>query len=36
MAAEKIAVGLRHDKVAASDGAGKVDRFERVIRLTGP
>ena len=33
---EKIAVELRHDKIAPRDGAGKIDRFERVIRLTGP
>jgi putative redox protein len=29
---EKIAVELRHEP----SGAGKIDRFERVIRLTGP
>ena len=33
---EKIAVELRHDKIAPSDGADKIDRFERAIRLTGP
>ena len=32
---EKIAVELRHDKIAAPSGTGKSDRFERVIRLTG-
>jgi putative redox protein len=33
---KKIAVDLRHEKIAAPNGAGKIDRFERVIRLTGP
>ena len=32
---EKIAVELRHEKIAAPSGADKIDRFERVIRLTG-
>ena len=33
---EKIAIELRHDKFAAPSGADKIDRFERVIHLTGP
>ncbi len=32
---ERIAVSLKHDKVAAPDERGKVDRFERSIALTG-
>jgi putative redox protein len=33
---EKVAVELRHDKIPAPSGSGKIDRFERVIHLTGP
>lgn len=33
---EKIAVELLHHKITASSGTGKIDHFERVIRLTGP
>ena len=33
---EKVTVELRHDKIEAPSGAGKIDRFERVIHLTGP
>lgn len=33
---EKVAVELRHDKIITPSGVGKIDRFERVIRLTGP
>lgn len=33
---EKISVAVTHAKVDAPEGGGKVDRFERVITLTGP
>jgi putative redox protein len=33
---EKVTVELRHEKIAAPAGTGKVDLFERVIRLSGP
>ena len=33
---EKISVELLHDKIAAPSGTGRIDRFERVISLTGP
>ena len=33
---EKVAVELRDDKIPAPSGSGKIDRFERVIHLTGP
>lgn len=32
---ERIAVSLRHEKVAAPGERGKVDRFDRTIALTG-
>jgi putative redox protein len=32
---ERIAVKLRHEMTETADGAGKVDRFERVINPTG-
>jgi uncharacterized OsmC-like protein len=32
---EKIAVAVRHDKIAAPSGGGTIDRFERAIHLTG-
>jgi putative redox protein len=31
----RITVGLRHEKIAAPDGNGKIDRFEREIRIAG-
>ncbi len=31
----KITVRLRHEKIAASDGQGKIDRFEREIGIGG-
>jgi putative redox protein len=31
----KITVLLRHEKIGAPDGHGKIDRFEREIRITG-
>ncbi len=33
---EKVSVALKHDKVQAAEGAGKLDRFERAITLSGP
>ena len=33
---EKVTVELRHDKIPAPSGSGNIDRFERVIHLTGP
>jgi putative redox protein len=32
---ERIAVELHHDLIDAPDGAGKIDRFQREITLTG-
>jgi putative redox protein len=33
---ERISVGLRHDVVPGPDASEKIDRFARVITLTGP
>jgi putative redox protein len=33
---EKVTVELRHDRIPAPSGSGKIDRFERAIHLTGP
>ena len=32
---QKISVELRHEKAAAVDGKSQIDRFERLIHLTG-
>jgi putative redox protein len=32
---ERIAIELRHDLIDAPDGAGKIDRFQRDMTLTG-
>ena len=34
-ALRNTAVNLQHDKILAPDGKGKIDRFNRVIRLEG-
>jgi len=31
-----VHVDLKHEKVPAPDGAGRIDRFHRILRLDGP